>query len=330
LKYIISIILILTAPSFAKDYTKNQNTVKFINMMVKEYDFKRSYLEKLFSDVTVQKTPLRLISRKPTKKPSKELQKKYPKYGAWDRYVKYKVTKKRTQQGISFIKKHKSTFKKVEKLYGVPSEYIAAIIGIESVYGGNVGKYPIFDTLTTLSFEKNRRNKFFKSELKKFILLSYRQKFNPKNVKGSYAGAIGLAQFMPSNYEAYGVDFNKDGKISLQNPHDAIASVASYLKQNGWRKNEPVATRVSYNGTRFKAYKTGYNKKYNRSQLRGIAPKYGKWNYNDKVRLIKLNRKDYDELWYAAKNFYVITRYNQSAYYAMSVHQLAKKIKKAI
>jgi len=322
--------LILTAPIFAKDYTKNQDAINFINMMVKEHNFKRDYLEKLFSNVTVQKTPLRLISRKPTKKPSKALQKKYPKHGAWDRYIKHKVTQKRTKQGISFIKKHQSTFKKVEKEYGVPIEYIAAIIGIESVYGGNVGKYPVFDTLTTLAFEKNRRSKFFKSELKKFILLSYRQKFNPKNVKGSYAGAIGLAQFMPSNYEAYGVDFNKDGKVSLQNPHDAIASVASYLSKHGWRKGEKVATRVSYKGIRFKAYKTGYNKKYNRSQLKGITPKYGKWNYNKKVRLIKLSRKDYDELWYGAKNFYVITRYNHSAYYAMSVHQLAMKIKKAI
>ncbi len=324
------VLLIFILSLEAKDYTKDPKVIEFIDMMVKKHNFKRSYLQNLFKDVSLQQTPLRLISRKPTKKPSKSLQKKYPKYGAWDRYVKYKINRKRIQDGVEFMKRYHSTFKKVEKKYGVPAEYIASIIGIESAFGKNVGKYPVFDTLTTLAFEKNRRNRFFKRELEKFILLSYRQKFNPKNVKGSFAGAIGLAQFMPSNYEPYGVDFNKDGKVSLQNPHDAIASIANYLKQNGWREGEPVATRVSYSGNRFNKYKTGYNRKYHRSQLKGIKPKYGPWNYNKKVRLIKLNKKDYDELWYGAKNFYVITRYNQSAYYAMSVHQLAQKIKKSI
>ncbi len=320
---LIVVIFIFIVSLHAKDYTKNPQTVEFINMMAKEHNFKRAYLVKLFSNVHKQKTTLRIFTRKPTKK----IQKLYPKYGAWDRYVKYKVTPKRAKDGAKFLQKYITTFKKVEKLYGVPAEYIAAIIGIESVYGGNVGKHPVFDTLTTLAFEKNRRSKFFKRELEKFILLSYRQKFNPKNVKGSYAGAIGLAQFMPSNYEAYAVDFNNDGKISLQHPQDAIASVANYLKQNGWKKGEKVATRVSYDGNRFTKYKTGYNKKYNRASLVGIKPKYGKWDYNDKVRLIKLNRATHDELWYGARNFYIITRYNQSAYYAMSVHQLAEKIK---
>ncbi len=313
----------------AKDYTLHVQTQAFITMMVEEYNFKRAYLEKLFSSVEKQTRPLAIVTRKPSKKPSLALQKKYPRYGAWDRYVKHKVTAKRVRQGKVFLRKYRRVFAKAEKRYGVPKEYIAAIIGIESVYGGNVGKYPVFDTLTTLAFEKNRRNKFYKNQLKKFIVLSFRNRFNPKNVKGSYAGAIGLCQFMPSNYEPYGVDFNGDGRVTLQNPVDAIASVANYLKQNGWRRGEPVATRVSYAGTRFKKYKTGYDRTYNRAALVGIAPKQ-KWVYHDKVRLIKLNRAEYDELWYGAKNFYVLTRYNHSAYYAMSVHQLAKKLKNSL
>ncbi len=325
MKIIIALLLVFSL--HAKDYTKNPKTLKFINKMVKEHNFKRSYLITLFQNVEKQNTPLKAFTKKATKKPSNALQKMYPLHGAWDRYAKHKVTSKRIKQGKAFMRKYRTAFKKVEKKYGVPAEYIAAIIGIESVYGKNVGSYPVFDTLATLAFEESRRGKFFRYELEKFILLSYRQKFNPKNVKGSYAGAIGLGQFMPSNYEAYGVDFNADGKISLQNPVDAIASVANYLKQNGWRRGELIATRVSYNGNRFKKYKTGYNKKYNRSQLSGIEPKYGKWNYHDKVRLIKLDRASHDELWYGAKNFYVITRYNHSAYYAMSVHKLAMKIK---
>jgi len=329
LKPILLLIFIFLVSLEAKDYTKNQKTIEFINMMVKDHNYKRSYLTELFSNVKVQKTPLKMFKkRKKRKKPTKAEKIKYPRYGAWDRYVKYKVTTKRVKQGISFLNKHLTTFKKVEKTYGIPSEYIAAIIGIESVYGGNVGKFPVFDTLTTLAFEKNRRNKFFTKELRKFIRLSYKQKFNPKKIKGSYAGAIGLGQFMPSSYQYYGVDFNKDGKVSLHHPQDAIASIANYLKENGWKKGEEVATRVSYKGNRFKKYKTGYNTKYHRAQLKGLKPKYGRWNYNNKVRLIKLNKYSHDELWYGAKNFYVITRYNHSAYYAMSVHQLAKEISK--
>jgi membrane-bound lytic murein transglycosylase B len=295
-------------------------------MMVKKHNFKQSYLENLFKNVQKEETSLNIITRKRTKKPTKALKKRYPVYGAWDRYVQHKVTPRRIHQGKSFLRKYRTAFKNAEKEFGVPKEYIAAIIGIESVYGKNVGKHHVFDTLATLAFEKNRRNKFFKGELEKFLILSFKNKFNPKNVMGSYTGAIGLGQFMPSNYEYYGVDFNHDGKVSLQNPVDAIGSIANYLKKNGWRRGEKVATRVSFTGNRFRKYKTGYDRKYNRIALKGITPKRP-WNYKDKVRLIKLNRAKYDELWYGAKNFYVITRYNHSAYYAMSVHKLAKKLK---
>jgi membrane-bound lytic murein transglycosylase B len=313
----------------AKDYTKNPKTIKFIDTLVQKYDFKRAELEKLFSNVKVQNSALQAFRPQGMKKRTPEqiaaLKKRYPKYGAWDRYSEHIITESRVNQGMAYIKRHRKTFEKVEKRYEVPKEYIAAIIGVESAYGKNVGKYPVFDTLSTLAFEKNRRNKFFQKELMKFMHLSQTEKFNPKNVYGSYAGAIGLGQFMPSNYEAYGVDFNADGRITLQRPEDAIASIANYLKQNGWRKGEPVATRVGYEGMRFKAYETGYRKTYSRAQLKGIRPKV-KWDYSGKVRLIKLNREKYDELWYGAKNFFVITRYNHSAYYAMSVHQLATKI----
>ena len=325
MKYLF-LFLVFTFSLGAKDYTQNKETQKFIDEMVLKENFKFTYLHNLFRDVKKQEVPLRFFTKK-RRKPTKEEIAKYPVHGAWDRYVRLKVTPKRIKDGAAFIRKYRSVFEHAEKKYGVPKEYIAAIIGIESLYGKNVGKYPVFDTLTTLAFEPNRRNKFFRSELKKFIQLCYENNINPKNVKGSFAGAIGLGQFMPSNYEAYGVDFNKDGRVSLQHPHDAIASIANYLKKNGWRRGEPVATRVTYPGNRFTLYKTGYNRTYFRNQLRKIFPKYGKWNYNDKVRLIKLDRKNYDELWYGAKNFYVITRYNHSAYYAMSVHQLAEGIK---
>ncbi len=329
MKKVITLVFIMTLMLSAKDYTKNPETISFMEDLVQKYDFKRDELGKLFSNVKVQNSALRAFLPRVKKQQTPEqiaaLKKRYPKYGAWDRYSKHKISDSRVQKGVDFIKKYQEIFEKVEQEYAIPKEYVAAIIGIESAYGANVGKYPVFDTLSTLAFEKNRRNRFFQKELMKFMHLSKTEKFNPKNVYGSYAGAIGLGQFMPSNYEAYGVDYNGDGKITLQRVEDAIASIANYIKLNGWRKGEPVATRVGYEGMRFNAYETGYRKTYHRAQLKGIQPKE-KWDYSDKVRLIKLNREKYDELWYGAKNFFVITRYNHSAYYAMSVHQLATKI----
>ena len=338
MKKVIILFFMITLILSAKDYTKNPATRAFINKLVKKYHYKRADLHTLFAKVKVQKTALRAFTPRKQQKRRKdtrtEAQKAkarelYRKYGPWERYSRLILHPSRVKKGVAFVKKYQDTFNKVEKKYGVPKEYIAAIIGVESNYGKNVGKYPVFDTLTTLAFEKNRRNKFFKKELMHFIHLCKKQKINPKNVYGSYAGAIGLGQFMPSNYEAYGVDFNGDGRVTLQRKQDAIASVANYFKKNGWRSGEPVATRVSYEGKRFRRYKTGYKKTYERKYLKGIAPKSW-WDYNGKVRLIKLEKKKYDELWYGAKNFFVITRYNHSSYYAMAVHQLAEKIKEGL
>jgi membrane-bound lytic murein transglycosylase B len=338
MKYIFLLLVLMLFTLEAKDYTKNHMAINTMHVLVEKYHFKKAELKKLFQNVRMQKSALRVfVPRKRVKKVKdtrtpaqiEKARKYYNRYGPWERYSRLKTNPSRVKQGIAFIKKHQKIFDKVEARFGVPKEYVAAIIGIETVFGGNVGKYPVFDTLSTLAFEKNRRNKFFQKELIKFLHLSKTERFNPRNVRGSYAGAIGLGQFMPSNYEAYGVDFNGDGRITLQRAGDAIASIANYFKKNGWRTGEPVATRVKYSGNRFNRYKTGYKHTYNRKNLKGIAPLYF-WDYQDKVRLIKLKKKAYDELWYGAKNFFVITRYNHSAYYAMSVHQLAQKIKKGL
>ena len=330
MKRVVAVFFALMMILSAKDYTQDPKARASIDTLVTQHGMDRDALEALFSDVTLQGSALKFFLPKVEKKRTPEeierLKKLYPKHGTWDRYAKYKVTDKRVEQGIAFLKQHQKIFREVEKRYAVPKEYIAAIIGIETVYGRNVGKYPVFDTLVTLAYEKNRRNSFFEKELQHFLRLSHTEGFDPKKIKGSYAGAIGLGQFMPSSFYAFGVDFDGDGKLRLDKPEDAIASVANYLKKNGWKKGEPIATRVRYEGMRFNKYKTGYKKTYKRIELKGIAPKK-KWNYHDKVRLIKLNREKYDELWYGAKNFYVITRYNHSSYYAMSVHQLAVKIK---
>lgn len=321
----IILILFLSAELFAytKNYNKHSKVRSFIDSLVKNDNFRKKDLTKLFSKVSVQSSSLKYYTK--VKKPDFET-KRY--HGSWDRYEKKLLTQRRIDLGVEFMKKNKKDLSKAYKKYGVQAEYITAIIGIESYYGEFTGNYPVFDALVTLAFEDNRRNKFFKSELKAFLKLTKRNKQNPRNIYGSFAGAIGLAQFMPSNFKKLAVDFNKDGKVNLDTDVDAIGSIANYFNKSGWNKRIPVATRVSYKGKRFTRLKTGFKYKYKRSRLKGIKPKSNRFFYNKKVHLVKLDRRRHDELWYGTQNFYVITRYNRSNYYAMVVHKLAQEIKK--
>ncbi|MCF6207368.1 MAG: lytic murein transglycosylase B [Sulfurovum sp.] len=329
MKQLLILSLLFTSFLSAKDYTKKREVRRFITQMVKYHHFNRKELTRLFRHVKYQKTALSVYvpSLRPKIKVKKQ-RRRTRKLGSWDRYEQVFLKQSKVTKGVAFMRKHRRILQKAYHIYGVEPEYIAAIIGIESHYGVNRGKYPVFDTLTTLAFEKNRRQKFYRKELKAFLLMTRREKVNPKRVKGSWACSIGLGQFMPSNYLAYVIDFNKDGYHQMNNVADAIGSIAHYLKQHGWQKGLPVATRVSYKGKRYKGHKTGYRHRYTRSRLKGIAPRTY-FPYRGKVHLIKLSRLKYDELWYGTKNFYAITRYNHSDYYAMAVHQLAQRLKKA-
>ena len=319
-------ILVFSSALFAKDYTQKREVRLFIDQMVRHHHFKRSYLDNLFSNVTFQKRALSYYV--PSLRPKTRKIKRTPsRMGPWDYYEKMFLKEVKVTKGIAYMHKHRDTLRRAYRKYGVQPEFVTAIIGIESHYGANTGKFPVFDTLTTLAFEKHRRNRYFKSELKEYLLMARREKVNPRNVMGSWAGAIGLGQFMPSNYKTFVVDFNRDGKKRMNDSEDAIGSVAYYFKRHGWRRGQPVAVRVSYPGTRFRSRKTGYRHKYSRASLKGIKPRE-EFDYSGKVHLIKLKRYGFDELWYGTHNFYVITRYNHSSYYAMAVYQLAERIKK--
>ncbi len=319
----------VVAEAEKRNYLLKPTVSVFINELVDFEDMNRTYLTNLFGSVSYQQTALSFYNKKikplaskkrPNKKRSKPLG-----TGSWDKYSHNLLKASRVKRGQAYLKKHKKVLNRAYKKYGVSPEYITAIIGIESYYGANTGKYPVFDTLATLAFETNRRQSFFRSELKAFLLLAKEQKINPKKVKGSYAGAIGLGQFMPTNYKPLAIDFNNDGKISLHNHSDAIGSIAHYLKKSGWKKNQEVAIPVSFFGKRYRAKKTGYKYKYKRVQLRELRTKRVT-NYRGDIYLIKLDRSNHDEMWFGTKNFYAITRYNHNDYYAMSVHQLAQKL----
>ncbi|MCH9739810.1 MAG: lytic murein transglycosylase [Epsilonproteobacteria bacterium] len=318
----ILVIVLFSISLHAIDFTQKKEVKSFINMMHKQFNYNKPYLYKLFKSVRKDsKAPT-----KTTKTGSRVLSNKYRPQGSWEIYSRMHLENNQTNLGVAFMYKHREIFDKAYQTYGVSPEYIAAIIGIESYYGKNRGRYYVFDTLSHLAFGKNRRKKFYQYELQEFLRMCYREQVEPRAVKGSKSGAIGLAQFMPSNYKSLAVDFNNDGKIRISTPVDAIGSVANYLKEHGWDNTQPVTTRVSYEGNRFYGLKTGFKHRYQRKYLPNIYPKE-RFDYYDEVMLIKLEREKYDELWYGAHNFYVITRYNHSAYYAMAVHQLAQKIK---
>jgi len=287
--------------------------------MNKKFGYKKKYLKVIFKKI--RKNP-KIISKTCTI----PIVKKKLKEGSWDKYKRIHMGKNHINLGIYFMKKHKKYLERAYKQYGVPPEYITAIIGIESYYGDNCGRYYVFDQLSHLAFGKHKRKKFYKAQLEDFLRMCFKEQIEPRRVKGSSSGAIGLAQFMPSNYPIFGVDLNKDGKIRLSTPADAIGSIANYFKKNGWIKDVPVAVKTNFKGRRFYTFKTGFKYKYKQKNLKGIKAK-GYFNYKKEVILVKLSKAWSDELWFGSYNFYVITRYNHSSYYAMAVHQLAQKIK---
>lgn len=315
-------ILLSPVTLFALDFTKKVEVRQFVNKMHSKFNYNKTYLHTLFKHV--RKNPR--ISTKITKRIVKPLSQEYRPQGSWEIFSRMHLENNQSDLGVEFMHKHTKTLEKAYETYGVPPEYITAILGIESHYGKNRGQFYVFDSLSHLAFGNHKRKKFYRYQLQEFLRMCYREQVEPRAVRGSKSGAIGMAQFMPSNYKSLAVDFNNDGKIRISQPDDAIGSVANYFKENGWKKDEPIGTRVSYEGNRFYGLKTGIKHKYERKYLPKIYPKEP-FDYHEKVMLIKLEREKYDELWYGTHNFYVITRYNHSDYYAMAVHQLAQKIK---
>jgi membrane-bound lytic murein transglycosylase B len=229
---------------------------------------------------------------------------------------------------LAFWKKYPKSLRRAEQEYGVPQEIIVAVIGVETIYGANMGNYLDLDALTTLAFDYPRRAPFFRDELENFLLLAREQDLDLFSVRGSYAGAIGIPQFMPSSYRNFAVDFNHNNKIDLRNEvGDAIGSVANYLQGYGWIKGEPVAVPVEMADTA-----TAGDIKASRSLTdwqRAGAMLPAHLPHHLYARLLEFTLAEGKEYWFGFNNFDVITRYNNSDYYAMTVLQLAQQLKAA-
>lgn len=303
------------------DYGGYAATARLIDKLVREEGFDQAHLEQVFARVERQQWILDFLNKPKGKKSSVST-------GAWTRYRAKFLTEANISKGASFWRRYDGVLRRAEAKYGVPPEYVVAIIGVETRYGGYTGKHRVIDALATLAFDYPRRSEFFTGELEAFLIMSRDEGFDPFQPRGSYAGAMGLGQFMPSSFHKWAVDFDGDGKRDLWNPVDAIGSVANYFSDHGWREGEPVIVRARASGSGARAMKTGYDTSYRLDALSGegvVAT--AALDGGDRVSLVKLDARGGYEYWLGLKNFYVITRYNHSSYYAMAVHQLAQAVR---
>jgi membrane-bound lytic murein transglycosylase B len=286
----------------------------FIDEMVAKHQFKREELQQAFSRAEYRTDVIESISKPAILRP-------------WVEYRPTFINPQRIEGGVQYWRKHASALKRAERKYGVPQEIILGIIGVETMYGRNAGRYLALDALTTLAFVYPRRAEFFRDELEHYLVLAREQGFDLLGIQASYAGALGIPQFMPSSYLRYAVDFNGNGKIDIMNePEDAIGSVANYLKQFGWRSGDPVALLSKVEDEK-------------RLGTVGDARPYIAWR-DVGVTLVKKHDSELPpawlldftvesgkEYWLVFNNFNVIMRYNNSNFYAMSVYQLAEAIR---
>ena len=309
--------------SFAANLADDPDVKIFIKEMVSQQGFKQKDLETLFKQVKIQQKILDAMSRPAEKsKP-------------WYDYRKIFLTEKRIKQGAEFWHENTELLNYAAQIYGVSQEVIVAIIGVETYYGRLQGKHRVIDALSTLAFKYPKRSKFFRSELKHFLIMSREQKFDPLSKKGSYAGAMGMGQFMPSSFQAYAVDFNGDGiKNIWDNNADAIGSVANYFKKHGWNKGQPVTDEVKLSTETTLTKKDACKRSCKPAQSvaefkqKGVQGKTQVSSQTPAI-LLFLEQKGGMEYWLGYNNFYVISRYNHSAMYSMAVYQLSQEIKQA-
>ena len=261
----------------------------------------------------------------------------HPRARSWQAYRARFIEPVRIQGGIALWNKYAGDLARAEAQYGVPAEVIVAIIGVETVYGRNSGNWRVIDALSTLAFDYPKRAEFFRSELENYLLFAREHDLDVFSVRGSYAGAIGIPQFMPSSWRKWAVDFDGDSRIDLRDSFvDSIGSVASFLKGHGWEAGAPIAYPAQVTGDAYKEF-----------LARDILPstpiaelaRFGvssesltrrRLPPDTPTALIDLVTPDKPtEYWVGLKNFHVITRYNRSSFYAMSVMELGAAIREA-
>lgn len=293
---------------------------QFIDKMTREHDYDRTQLNKIFARVQYQPEILELLDR-----PAERLD--------WYQYRPIFLKEGRIKQGVSFWEANAADLARAEQQFGVAQRIIVAIIGVETYYGRHRGKHSVVDALSTIGFSEHKRRGFFLSELEHVLLLAREERTDPLLLKGSYAGAMGIPQFIASSFRSYAIDFDDDGKRDLwNNTTDAIGSVANYLKVHKWQRGAPIANPVNGRGKLIEEYaQKGLKPTIAVSELRqaGIVSAKGSGtplSDDALASIVALQEQDETIYFETYQNFYAITRYNRSPLYAMAVTQLGDAI----
>lgn len=299
-------------------FTHRKDVQQFINNMVKYHHLNRNQLSNIMNQVVLQPQIIESMNKPYEKK-------------NWDIYRDIFLTAKRLKGGLDFWVANQKTLQQAEKQYGVPPEIIVAILGVETFYGEKQGEYRVLDALATLAFNYPKRSAFFTKELKEYLLLCNEHGVSATLYKGSYAGAIGKPQFMPSSYRYYAIDFKKKGmKDLINNNEDAIASIANYFHKHGWKLHEGIAQNAKVTGIKYKRIHMNprvANYQYSQLSAAGIKAVTASYNHPSKAGIIELVTSLGNEYWIAYPNFFVIMRYNTSPQYALVVYLLSQQLK---
>jgi membrane-bound lytic murein transglycosylase B len=311
----------MSAVACAQEFHQRADVKAFVSEIAVRHQFDEQSLLDLFAKVHNKEDVLRYIA------PAPVTMKKN-----WAVYRSRFLDQLRIQEGVKFWRRHESEIARASQVYGVPAEVIVGIIGVETIYGRNTGSYRVMDALTTIAFNHPRRAEFFRKELESFLVLTRANKLEPLTVLGSYAGAIGLPQFMPSSILRYAVDFDGNGSIDLRNsPVDAIGSVAKFLADHGWVEGRlaTYAMRMEADAKLEEPLRADILPQFSAAQLKEYGIHASSDTPDDEtLALIELPNGDAPSSYtLGTKNFYVITRYNRSSFYAMAVLDLAGAVK---
>lgn len=322
LKLLLIIPFLGCAPAaMAIDLARYPQMQSLFTQLHEKHDFSHEELATLFQQVEIKQNILDIMNRPGEARP-------------WPAYRQQFVTEPSANRGSRFWRRHRQALARAEKKFGVDPAVIVAIIGIESRYGRAAGQIRTIDALTTLMLEYPRRAKFFRRELIQFLLLAREQRMDPLSIKGSYAGAIGAAQFIPSSYRKYAIDFDNDGRTDLMGSRaDAIGSVANYFKRHGWKVGEPAVSNARVEGTVHSWFQNlSIAPVLTLKQLGryGITTEQADRDPNLRAALITLQGENGPEYRLSHDNYYVITRYNKNRKYAVAVYELSEMIRRRV
>ena len=305
-------------PPVKYNYLAKKEVRNFINMMVNKYHFDRSYVTNTLKHAKLDRDTLARYTGK---------YKVGTTNGSWERYKAHVLDASSLKKAKKFKRKYASTLKRASKTYSVDIGYIVGFMGVESKFGEYTGDYNILDALATLAFHNNRMKKFFKAELKHLFLLVREKHYNIRTLEGSFAGAMGCVQQVPSMARKHKSDFNHDGITDPWDVEDCIGSIAKFMHKNGWRKGAVVAVPTRFKGKRFTRLKTSHRRTLALSSIKKAGVKPLKSFPESRAYLLKNRNLDHDDIYLGAKNFRVLTRYNNSTSYGMAIHLIAEHVK---